>query len=375
MHGRTLHRDRRGSPEREGVCQKLHRKTVADGFWQKGRTDLADYQLFLVERCFPQSRAHSRQILRDMGLDFFDPEAIIQKTRAEWPKIGTGCCRYKIRTRGFRMREIDIQNTPPATSTGHSSKGNQFKWPADGGWYKADHMGYESLAEIIVSRLLQQSEMAYPHVLYEPAVIHYDGHTLRGCFSENFLPENREIVTLEKLFRQYTGAGLSATLAKIPEVPDKIRRTVDTVVEITGLEDFGIYLTTILEADAIFLNEDRHTNNIAVLYDAENDGYACCPLFDFGLALFSDTGWDFPLDAPLDACYKRIAPKPFARTFNEQMEAAEELYGIHLTCRWGSQQLEAAVQDLTSLYTQPEIERVVRVLREQKRRYDAFFKE
>ena len=122
------------------------------------------------------------------------------------------------------MREIDIQNTPPATSTGHSSKGNQFKWPADGGWYKADHMGYESLAEIVVSRLLQQSEMAYPHVLYEPAVIHYDGHTLRGCFSENFLPENREIVTLEKLFRQYTGAGLSATLAKIPEVPDKIRR-------------------------------------------------------------------------------------------------------------------------------------------------------
>ena len=277
--------------------------------------------------------------------------------------------------RGFRMREIDIQNTPPATSTGHSSKGNQFKWPADGGWYKADHMGYESLAEIVVSRLLQQSEMAYPHVLYEPAVIHYDGHTLRGCYSENFLPENREIVTLEKLFRQYTGTGLSATLAKIPDVADKIRRTVDTVVEITGLENFGVYLTAILEADAIFLNEDRHTNNIAVLYDAENDSYACCPLFDFGLALFSDTGWDFPLDASLDACYKRIAPKPFARTFDEQMEAAEELYGTHLTCRWGSRQLEAAVQDLASLYTQPEIERVVRVLREQKRRYAAYFKE
>lgn len=273
------------------------------------------------------------------------------------------------------MREIDIQNTPPATSTGHSSKGNQFKWPADGGWYKADHMGYESLAEIVVSRLLQQSEMAYPHVLYEPAVIHYDGHTLRGCYSENFLPENREIVTLEKLFRQYTGTGLSATLAKIPDVSDKIHQTVDTVVEITGLENFGVYLTAILEADAIFLNEDRHTNNIAVLYDAENDGYACCPLFDFGLALFSDTGWDFPLDAPLDACYKRIAPKPFARTFDEQMEAAEELYGTHLTCRWGSRQLEAAVQDLASLYTQPEIERVVQVLREQKRRYAAYFKE
>ena len=36
-----LHRDRRGSSEREGVCKKLHRKTAADGLWQKERTDLA----------------------------------------------------------------------------------------------------------------------------------------------------------------------------------------------------------------------------------------------------------------------------------------------------------------------------------------------
>lgn len=272
------------------------------------------------------------------------------------------------------MREINIQNTPPVTSTGHSSKGNQFKWPADGGWYKADHMGYESLAEILVSRLLQRSELPYSHVLYEPAVIHYDGHTLRGCFSENFLPEGWEIITLEKLVRQYTGLGLSATIAKIPEVTDKIRRTVDLATEITGLKDFGAYLTTILEADAIFLNEDRHTNNMAVLYDAEKNNFAYCPLFDFGLALFSDTGWDFPMDASLDACYKRIAPKPFARTFDEQLEAAEELYGTHLTCRWGNQQLEAAVQDLAPYYTEPEIKRIISVLREQKRRYDAYFK-
>ena len=56
------------------------------------------------------------------------------------------------------------------------------------------------------------------------------------------------------------------------------------------------------------------------------------------------------------------------------MEAAEELYGTHLTCRWGSKQLEAAVEDLAPYYTKPEIERVTRVLREQKRRYDAYFK-
>lgn len=35
----------------------------------------------------------------------------------------------------------------------------------------------------------------------------------------------------------------------------------------TGLKDFGVYLTKILEMDVFFLNEDRHTNNIAVIYD------------------------------------------------------------------------------------------------------------
>ena len=57
------------------------------------------------------------------------------------------------------------------------------------------------------------------------------------------------------------------------------------------------------------------------------------------------------------------------------MEAAEELYGTHLICRWGSKQLEAAVQDLAPYYAKPELERVVCVLREQKRRYAAYFKE
>ena len=57
------------------------------------------------------------------------------------------------------------------------------------------------------------------------------------------------------------------------------------------------------------------------------------------------------------------------------MEAAEELYGTHLIYRWGSKQLEAAVKDLAPYYAKPELERVVCVLREQKRRYAAYFKE
>ena len=37
------------------------------------------------------------------------------------------------------------------------------------------------------------------------------------------------------------------------------------VERITGLKDFGIYLNKLLTIDALFVNEDRHMHNIAVL--------------------------------------------------------------------------------------------------------------
>lgn len=40
-----------------------------------------DFEWFLQERCFPKSRAHCKDILRDMGLDFYDPLQIIEKTK------------------------------------------------------------------------------------------------------------------------------------------------------------------------------------------------------------------------------------------------------------------------------------------------------
>ena len=235
MHGKNLCTVIDVDHRNEKVYAKnFTEKPLLTAFGRKREPTWQDYQLFLTERCFPQSRAHSRQILRDMGLDFFGPRSHHpENPRPNGRRSALDVAGTKSEYGGSVCEKLTfkIRRLPPARGI---LQGQQFKWPADGGWYKADHMGYESLAEIIVSRLLQRSELPYPHVLYEPAVIHYDGHTLRGCFSENFLPENREIVTLEKLFRQYTGAGLSATLAKIPEVPDKIRRTVDTVVEITG---------------------------------------------------------------------------------------------------------------------------------------------
>lgn len=43
-------------------------------------------------------------------------------------------------------------------TAGHTSKGNQRKWYQYGWWYKTDAFGYESLAEITVTRLLQETD-------------------------------------------------------------------------------------------------------------------------------------------------------------------------------------------------------------------------
>lgn len=82
MHGDTLCTvidvDHRND---QVYIHNLQEKPLLTAFGKKDAPTWQDYQIFLTERCFPQGRAHSRQILRDMGLDFFDPESIIQKTR------------------------------------------------------------------------------------------------------------------------------------------------------------------------------------------------------------------------------------------------------------------------------------------------------
>ena len=50
-----------------------------------------------------------------------------------------------------------------------SSKGDQLKWRHGDNWYKADYLGYEGLAECVVSSLLAMSSLDRSgYVCYEP---------------------------------------------------------------------------------------------------------------------------------------------------------------------------------------------------------------
>lgn len=250
----------------------------------------------------------------------------------------------------------------------YSSKGNQWKWTDGTWWYKADQLGYETLSETVVSHILQQSTIE-EQVIYEPAVLCYKDKELLGCKSRNFLQETEELVTLEKLFRQYMGMSLSKELSYFSDVKKKISYTVDHVENYTGLKDFGVYLTKILEMDAFFLNEDRHTNNIAVIYDLKTKEYRFCPYFDMGLSLFADVKQDFPLEKTLEDCHKSIIAKPFARDFDEQLDAANALYGSYLRFSVSKNDMVKEVDKWELPYEERILERVRMLLRDQADKY------
>lgn len=41
----------------------------------------ADFEWFLKDRCFPETRAHLKWVLKDVGVPFYDPLLIIEKTK------------------------------------------------------------------------------------------------------------------------------------------------------------------------------------------------------------------------------------------------------------------------------------------------------
>lgn len=272
------------------------------------------------------------------------------------------------------MEKMIITNQKQYIHTGHSSKGNQMKWQDDSTWYKADYMGYEGLSETVVSRLLQFSNMDN-YVIYEPVRIVYEEKEMAGCKSTNFLGEREELITLEKLFRQHTGMSLAKELAYFSDIKKRIAYTVDHVENYTGLADFGVYLTKMLEMDAFFLNEDRHTNNIAVIYDLDEKEYRLCPYFDMGLSLFADEKEDFPIYKSLEDCRKSIVAKPFSRDFDEQMDAANELYGSYLRFSLSKKEMLKIAGEAGVSYDSAITDRVMEVLRYQADKYRYMMKE
>jgi len=204
-------------------------------------------------------------------------------------------------------------------------------------------------------------------VHYDPIVVIYQGKKFIGCHSTNFLNDNEMLVTLERLHRMYEGSSLAQHLWKFSTPLDRIKYTVSFVERITGLDDFGPYLTALLSLDAFFLNEDRHTNNMAVLYNEKTGEFRNCPIFDNGLALLSDLH-DYPLGKDIYSCIKNVCAKPFSYSFIEQIEAANSLYGDQLQFEFTKRDVIRYVNFLNGYYNDNILRRATDVIFEQMRR-------
>jgi len=253
-----------------------------------------------------------------------------------------------------------------------SSKGNQLKWCRGGRWYKADYAGYEGLAEYTVSQLLAEEVPGGPEIIaYRTEEIHYKERTYLGCSSANFLPEGWQLVTLERLFYLAYHESLYRSVFRIDGVKERAVFLCEQVEQLTGLKEFGPYLRTLLTIDALFLNEDRHMHNIAVLED-EQKHYHLSPVFDNGASLLSDTTQDYPLSGDWVELMDRVSAKTISTSFDEQLDAVEELYGQPLKFSYGAAKLRRILEE-EPYYPAELKERVGKLVLEKRRQYTYLF--
>lgn len=250
-----------------------------------------------------------------------------------------------------------------------STKGNQNKWFDGKYWYKADGLGYEGLAEFVVSSLLKYTNVPN-YVEYSLIPLKYKNKAYIGCMSKNFLSEGRT-VTLKKLISTYKNKNIYDELSKFETLRDKIKYVVDFVEDITEIKNFGQYLTLMLEIDAFFLNEDRHFNNVSFV--VKDDGsFELCPLYDFGASLFSDSYFDYPIENTYEDCIKSIYAKPFSEDFDEQCDAAEQLYGVQFQYNFSMKEINEILEIAKEYYNEKIINRVHNTLSAQLHKYKVY---
>lgn len=233
-----------------------------------------------------------------------------------------------------------------------SSKGNQEKWydAASDHWYKLDTGAFEARSETIASVVLTHSnlsDLGFSSVPYQIEKVRIHGREQIACVSPIFLHPSEEIVSLAHLLKTEPGVDYQRIFHSRSSIPLRMQTLVEQVEQITGLTRFGAYLTLLFEYDALILNDDRHLNNIAVLYTPT--GYRYCPLFDHGAGFLLDPA-AYAFDIETNALVKQAIAKPFRCKFYTQVNVARKLYSPQLKLSLTSSEIQDAVQQAVAHY-------------------------
>ena len=233
------------------------------------------------------------------------------------------------------LREIEIDERYAFTDKG-TSDGTQIKYFKDNMWYKLDRYGGEGEAEELASTILRLSNYpAKKYVTYEQVVI----NGRRGCVSKNFLHRNEQFITLYRLHMNVTGRD-PAAVTRMMDYDDAIEYVLDFVLKQTNV-DLHEYLADIFTLDALILNDDRHFNNLGLLYDGES--FKPAPIFDNGKSLMIGVSG-------------RPIAKAFSGSFSLNRSYLRKYSSLHLNRRAITSYLDANVQNIS--------ERAISVLKE-----------
>lgn len=205
-----------------------------------------------------------------------------------------------------------ISNEYIVTQQG-TSEGTQVKYKKGDYWYKKDKSGHEGLVEYLVSNFLRYTDLeSKEFVMYEYGTI--NGQS--GCRSKNFLNNNEELITLYRLYFNEYGKDLSQVINKMDEMEERIDYVIRFVQKSCGIDIFK-YLAKVLTLDRIILNEDRHLNNLALIFDGNS--FKPSPIFDNGLSLLTgnqSVNWNFSVSENV----KRVIARPFSGSHEKMVE-------------------------------------------------------
>ena len=126
---------------------------------------------------------------------------------------------------------------------------------------------------------------------------------------------------------QQTQNNMDAALREMQEEAAEKKAPKKGASALQVLTFLAALLTLLFEVDALFLNDDRHLNNIAVLEKGGQFDY--CPIFDNGAGLLSNVQMA-PMDVDPAALIRTAKAQPFHTTFNRQVIHARNLYGPQL---------------------------------------------
>lgn len=187
-----------------------------------------------------------------------------------------------------------------------TSEGTQTKFYDKGYWYKKDTFD-EGIVEYLISKLLTFSTLPKKdYVLYEYGKI----NGKNGCRSKDFLKPGYELITFERIHQRITGTKLSAQKYEFDTMEAYIEYTLDFFRKHLNLNVYK-YLRNTFQLDMITLNEDRHFNNLAVIFDTKNSKYIPAPIFDNGKSLLNGNR-SYRSAFPIKENIKKVIALPFS---------------------------------------------------------------